>query len=68
MAITAVVVGGTPLSGGKIKVLGTVAGAFFMQLITASLVQRNVPTSYSQMVEAAIIIVAVYIARGRSSR
>jgi ribose/xylose/arabinose/galactoside ABC-type transport system permease subunit len=68
MAITAVVVGGTPLSGGKIKVIGTVAGAFFMQLITASLVQRNVPTSYSQMVEAAIIIVAVYIARGRSSR
>jgi ribose transport system permease protein len=67
-AITAVVVGGTPLTGGKVRVLGTVAGAVFMQLISATLVQRNVPASYSQIVEAAIIIVAVAIARGRSGR
>ena len=67
-AITAVVVGGTPLTGGKVRVLGTVAGAVLMQLISATLVQRNVPASYSQIVEAAIIIVAVYIARGRSGR
>lgn len=32
-AITAVVVGGTPLSGGKVRVLGTVAGALLMQLL-----------------------------------
>ncbi|MYX46517.1 ABC transporter permease, partial [Streptomyces sp. SID89] len=31
-AITAVVVGGTPLTGGRVRVLGTVAGALFMQL------------------------------------
>jgi ribose transport system permease protein len=67
-AITAVVVGGTPLTGGKVRVLGTVAGAVFMQLVSATLVQRNVPTSYAQIVEAAIIIVAVAIARGRSGR
>ncbi|SHG99112.1 monosaccharide ABC transporter membrane protein, CUT2 family [Jatrophihabitans endophyticus] len=67
-AITAVVVGGTPLSGGRIRVLGTVAGALFMQLVTATLVQNNVATSYAQMVEAAIICVAVYLARGKAAR
>lgn len=67
-AITAVVVGGTPLTGGRIRVFGTVAGAIFMQLITATLVQHNIPNSYAQMVEAAIIIIALYIARGQVNR
>jgi ribose/xylose/arabinose/galactoside ABC-type transport system permease subunit len=67
-AITAVVVGGTPLSGGRIRVLGTVAGAVFMQLITATLIQHNIKASYEQMVEALIIIGAVYAARGRTGR
>lgn len=67
-AITAVVVGGTPLTGGKVRVLGTVAGALFMQLITATLVQHNVSNSYAQLVEAVIIVAAVYAARGRGSR
>ena len=67
-AITAVVVGGTPLSGGKIKVVGTAAGAVLMQLITATLLQKNVSTSYAQIVQAVIIILAVYAARGRLSR
>ncbi|GAB2477193.1 ABC transporter permease [Jatrophihabitans fulvus] len=67
-AITAVVVGGTPLSGGRIRVLGTVAGALFMQLLTATLVQNDVANSYAQIVEAAIICGAVYLARGRAGR
>ncbi len=67
-AITAVVVGGTPLNGGKIKVFGTVAGAAFIQLLTATLVQHNVANSYAQMVQAVIIVGAVYLARGRSTR
>lgn len=67
-AITAVVVGGTPLSGGRVKVIGTAAGAVLMQLITATLTQHNVPNAYSMIVQAAIIILAVYAARGRSTR
>lgn len=67
-AITAVVVGGTPLSGGKVRVLGTAAGALFMQLIEATLIQNNVRSSFEQMIEAVIIIVAVYAARGRATR
>lgn len=64
-AITAVVVGGTPLTGGRIRVIGTVAGALFMQLLSATLIQHNVPNSYAQMIQAAIICVAVYAARRR---
>ncbi len=67
-AITAVVVGGTPLSGGRVRVLGTVAGALFMQLITAVLTQHNVHTSYTQIVEAAIIAFAVYASQERGTR
>jgi ribose/xylose/arabinose/galactoside ABC-type transport system permease subunit len=67
-AITAVVVGGTPLSGGRVRVLGTVAGALFMQLVTAVLTQHNVPSSSTQMIEAGLICVAVYTARARSRR
>ena len=65
-AITAVVVGGTPLSGGRVRVLGTGAGAVFMQLITATLIQHNVRSSFEQMISAVIIVAAVYAARGRS--
>ena len=67
-AITAVVVGGTPLTGGRIRVLGTVAGALFMQLLSATLIQHDVPNSYAQIVEAVIICAAVYAARERGTR
>jgi galactofuranose transport system permease protein len=67
-AITAVVVGGTPLSGGRVRVLGTVAGALFMQLITAVLTQHNVHESYTQIIEAVLICFAVYASRDRGTR
>lgn len=68
LAITAVVVGGTPLSGGQIRVIGTVAGTIFMQLVSATLIQNNVKNSYEQMIEAVIICIAVFIARESANR
>ncbi|RFA16146.1 ATPase [Subtercola boreus] len=65
-AITAVVVGGTPLSGGQVKVLGTLAGAVLLQFISATLIKHNVPDAYSQIAQAIIILVAVYIQRGKA--
>ena len=47
-AITAVVVGGTPLTGGRIRVLGTVAGALLMQLLRATLIKHDLPDSTAQ--------------------
>jgi galactofuranose transport system permease protein len=67
-AITAVVVGGTPLSGGKVRVLGTIAGALLMQLIDATLVKHNISDSWSQMAQAVIIIAAVYLQLGRGRK
>src|SRR5256885_3654683 len=67
-AITAVVVGGTPLSGGRVRVLGTVFGALLIQLVRATLIKHNLPDSAAQMMQAVIILVAVYVARERKSR
>jgi ribose transport system permease protein len=67
-AITAVVVGGTPLSGGKVRVLGTIAGALLMQLIDATLVKHNISDSWSQMAQAVIIVAAVYLQLGRGRK
>ena len=67
-AITAVVVGGTPLSGGRVRILGTVAGAILMQLIHSTLIAHDLKDSMTQMVQAAIILIAVYVQRGRRSR
>ncbi|MER7892192.1 ABC transporter permease [Micromonospora sp. NPDC094482] len=64
-AITAVVVGGTPLTGGRVRVLGTVMGALLIQLLQATLIKHNLPQSWTQMAQAVIILAAVYAARGR---
>jgi len=66
-AITAVVVGGTPLTGGRVRVIGTVAGALLMQLIAATLIKHDVPASITQMLEAALIAAAVLLQRERRS-
>jgi ribose/xylose/arabinose/galactoside ABC-type transport system permease subunit len=65
-AITAVVVGGTPLSGGRIRILGTLMGALLMQLIIATVIQHDLPDSTARMLQAGIIVAAVYVQRGRS--
>jgi galactofuranose transport system permease protein len=67
-AITAVVVGGTPLTGGKVRVLGTVAGALLMQLVIATMIKHNLQPSTTEMVQAVIILVAVWVARERKTR
>ncbi|HET9559241.1 MAG TPA: ABC transporter permease [Actinomycetota bacterium] len=65
-AITAVVVGGTPLTGGRVRILGTLAGALLMQLITATLIKHDLPDSTARMIAAAIIVAAVYLQRSRT--
>ncbi len=65
-AITAVVVGGTPLTGGRVRVLATVAGAILMQLIRAALIANNFPDSIARIVQAAIIVAAVLLQRRAS--
>ena len=67
-AITAVVVGGTPLSGGRVRIAGTVAGAVLIQLLTATLIKHDLPPSWTQIAQAVVIVLAVYAARGGGRR
>lgn len=67
-AITAVVVGGTPLTGGQARIAGTVAGAVLIQLLTATLIKHDLPPSWTQIAQAIVIVLAVYAARGRGKR
>jgi ribose/xylose/arabinose/galactoside ABC-type transport system permease subunit len=62
-AIAATVVGGTPLTGGKANVVGTVIGALIMQIISTGFNMNGIPFSYSLVIKAAIILLAVYIQR-----
>ena len=62
-AIAATVVGGTPLTGGRATIIGTVIGALIMQIITTSFNMNGIKFSYSLVIKAAIILLAVYIQR-----
>jgi len=55
----AVVLGGTPLGGGRGGCVGTVAGAFSVTLIANMLLVLNVSTYYSTIVEGFILLFAV---------
>jgi len=65
-AITAVVVGGTPLTGGRVRVVGTVAAAILMQLLRSTLIFHSATDAISQIITAVVIIAAVYIQRVRA--
>lgn len=65
-AIAAVAVGGTSMSGGRVKIFGTVVGALIMQLLTIMVNMNNIPYEYANIFKAVIIVAAVYIQRERS--
>lgn len=64
-AIAAVAVGGTAMSGGRARVLGTVIGAVIMQLITIMVNMNNIPYAYAQVIKSIIIVAAVWLQRER---
>lgn len=66
-AIAAVVVGGTPMTGGKAIIAGTIIGALIMKIITVSVNMNNIPYSYSLVIKSIIIIAAVYVQREKAS-
>ncbi|MBA2393147.1 MAG: ABC transporter permease [Ktedonobacteraceae bacterium] len=66
-AIAAVAVGGTPLTGGRATIPGTVIGAIFIQLIRQTLVARNVPDDIASVIIGVLIILAVFVQRQRKA-
>jgi ribose/xylose/arabinose/galactoside ABC-type transport system permease subunit len=69
-AIAATLIGGTPITGGYPNIIGSVFGAFLLQLITMMCNMHNIPYSYSMMIKAGIIIFELFFhgLRNKSSR
>ncbi|MDQ0867490.1 ABC transporter permease [Arthrobacter globiformis] len=62
-AIAAVVIGGTPLAGGKISIPGAVAAAVFLQLIDTTFVMHDLNFAFAQILKAILIVAALYLQR-----
>ena len=60
-AIAALVIGGTPISGGRANLVGTVFGVFILKIIDFMISMTNVPEQWSYVVSAAVIVTVVTI-------
>ncbi|MDY6821690.1 MAG: ribose ABC transporter permease [Deferribacterota bacterium] len=62
-AIAAVVIGGTPLSGGRGSIVGTLIGALIISVLNNALNILNVSSYYQMVVKGLVILVAVILDR-----
>ena len=60
-AIAAVVIGGTLLSGGKATIIGTILGAFIIQLVGYTLIGNGVPDAVVLISKGFLIIITVWL-------
>ncbi len=58
--IAAVAIGGTPMTGGKPKIMGTVIGAVIITMIGISVNMNNIPYAWAQIIKAVIIVLALW--------
>lgn len=58
-AIAAVAIGGTSMSGGRGKIMGTFLGILMLRIITTVLIMAKVPPFLNGLVQGIIIIIAV---------
>jgi simple sugar transport system permease protein/ribose transport system permease protein len=66
-AIAAVAVAGTSLYGGRVTIPGTVVGALMLKLLQNTLIAHGVPRETAQIVEGAVIVLALWIQRHEGS-
>lgn len=62
-AIAASVIGGTPLSGGRVSVVGCVVGVLLLQVLGASFIMNDINFNYAEMLKAGFIVAALYLQR-----
>lgn len=58
--IAAVVIGGTALSGGQGKILGTLLGALMLGILRNGLTILNISSYYQQIIIGMVIVIAVF--------
>ena len=59
--VAAVIIGGTPLSGGRGTILGAVLGALIIQAIQSGILFLGIDAKWSIFVTGAVIVVAVAV-------
>jgi ribose transport system permease protein len=62
--VAAVIIGGTPLSGGSGTVIGALFGALIIATIASGIVFFNIDATWSTFVTGAVIILAVAVDQG----
>lgn len=69
-AITAVVIGGTSLFGGRGGVVGTIVGALIVAVLRSGLTQMGIDSNYQNLATGILVVAAVAVdrlTRGRSA-
>ena len=59
--ISAVVLGGVSLNGGRGNVLGVLIGAFILSVLANGMVLMDINTFYQDVIRGAILILAVFL-------
>lgn len=67
-ALTAVVIGGTALEGGRVNILGALWGTVLAVVLLAGLIITGVAPYYQLLVIGAVLIAAVAVDRARAGR
>lgn len=67
-AITAAVIGGTSLYGGKGSVIGVFFGALLIAILLNGMVLLNISSYYQQMIKGIVLILAVMIDVARNKK
>lgn len=65
-AITAAIIGGTNLFGGRGSILGTMIGALVMGVLQNGLTLMNMQSYYQQMAIGSVLVIAVWLDQIRS--
>jgi ribose/xylose/arabinose/galactoside ABC-type transport system permease subunit len=65
LIFSAVLLGGTSLSGGRSSVFGSVLGIFFVNVLYTGLVLTQVSTHWEPIIQGVLLIVAVWLAQQR---
>jgi len=59
--VTAVILGGISLAGGKGKIVGTIIGVLILAILSNGMVLLSVQSYYQIIVKGAVVLVAVYV-------
>lgn len=67
-AISATAIGGTPMTGGKPNILGSVVGAFIVTMITIIVNMNNIPYAWSLILKTLVLALALYMQNLRKTK